>query len=233
MSIQVGSEPTQARRGEILDAAQRLIMTKGYEKMTIADIQSELGISKGAFYHYFDSKASLLAALIERMRGEAEVILLPIFRDPDLTALEKIQRWIETTARWKTANRDYLLSLLRVWYHDDNAVVVQKLRSETARWIVPHLTEVVRQGVRERVFRTDYPEQVGRVVTSLLYDLGDALAHMILAGGPKAADVRDAEATVAAYTDALERTLGTASGSLSLVDAEMLKEWFVAPVAAA
>ncbi len=43
-----------ARRSEILDVAQRLIATKGYEQMTIADIQAELGISKGAFYHYFE-----------------------------------------------------------------------------------------------------------------------------------------------------------------------------------
>jgi AcrR family transcriptional regulator len=223
-------EPVQARRTEILDVAQRLITTKGYEKMTIADIQAEMGISKGAFYHYFDSKASLLEALIERMRGEAEAILLPVFHDPGLTALEKIQRWFEMTARWKTDRKEYLLSLLRVWYHDDNAVVVQKLRSDTARWIVPHLTDVVRQGIQERTFRTAYPEQVGRVVTSLLYDLGDVLADMILATGSKSAELRDAEAIAAAYTDALERTLGTAPGSLSLVDAGMLKEWFVEPV---
>jgi AcrR family transcriptional regulator len=224
-------EPVQARRTEILDVAQRLITTKGYEKMTIADIQAEMGISKGAFYHYFDSKAFLLEALIERMRGEAEAILLPVFHDPGLTALEKIQRWFEMTARWKTDRKEYLLSLLRIWYHDDNAVVVQKLRSDTARWIVPHLTDVVRQGIQERTFRTAYPEQVGRVVTSLLYDLGDVLADMILATGPKSAELRDAEAIAAAYTDALERTLGTAPGSLSLVDAGMLKEWFVEPVA--
>jgi AcrR family transcriptional regulator len=220
-----------ARRSEILEVAQRLIATKGYEQMTIADIQAELGISKGAFYHYFDSKASLLEALIERMRGEAEKILMPIFHDPELSALEKIQRWFETTARWKTAHKAYLLSLLRVWYHDDNAVVVQKLRSDTARWIVPHLTDVVRQGIQEKVFRTSYPDHVGRVVTSLLYDLGDALGHMILSPGPNGAEFRDAEATAAAYTDALERALGAAPGSLLLVDAETLREWFVEPVA--
>jgi AcrR family transcriptional regulator len=219
-----------ARRSEILDVAQRLVATKGYEQMTIADILDELGISKGAFYHYFDSKASLLEALIERMRAEAEKILMPIFHDPELSALEKIQRWFETTARWKTTHKAYLLSLLSVWFHDDNAVVVQKLHSDTARWIVPHLTDVVRQGIQEGVFRTSYPDHVGRVVTSLLYDLGDALGHMILSAAPNAAEFRDAEATAAVYTDALERALGAAPGSLLLVDAETLREWFVEPV---
>jgi AcrR family transcriptional regulator len=48
------------KRNEIIDAAQRFIYTKGYEQMTIQDILDELQISKGAFYHYFDSKGALL-----------------------------------------------------------------------------------------------------------------------------------------------------------------------------
>ncbi len=55
------------RRNEILDVAQRLMVTTGYEQMTIQDILDGLGISKGAFYHYFSSKQELLEAIIERM----------------------------------------------------------------------------------------------------------------------------------------------------------------------
>src|SRR5665647_2543286 len=58
------------RRGEILDVAQRLVYSKGYEQMTVQDILDGLQISKGAFYHYFGSKPALLEALIERMLGE-------------------------------------------------------------------------------------------------------------------------------------------------------------------
>src|SRR5215468_5283073 len=69
------------RRTEILDAAQYLITTKGYEQMTIQDILDRLQISKGAFYHYFDSKQALLEAIIERMQHEVAQILLPIVHD--------------------------------------------------------------------------------------------------------------------------------------------------------
>jgi len=51
------------RRNEILDVAQKLVYTRGYEQMSIQDILDALGISKGAFYHYFDSKQALLEAL--------------------------------------------------------------------------------------------------------------------------------------------------------------------------
>lgn len=41
------------RRSQIVEAAQRFMYTKGYELMSIQDILDDLGISKGAFYHYF------------------------------------------------------------------------------------------------------------------------------------------------------------------------------------
>jgi len=222
-----------ARRNEILDVAQRLIATKGYEQMTIADILGELHISKGAFYHYFDSKAELLEALIGKMRDEAIHVLGPILDDPGLNALQKIQRWFDASAQWKTARKDYLLSLLQVWYHDDNAVVRQKLRTDSLAWISPSLTRVIHQGMREGTFATLFPDHIAHVVFSLLYELSDRLAARILSGRSDDEVLADARAETAAFTDAIERTLGTPRGSLSLIDPEMLKEWYAAPVSAA
>jgi AcrR family transcriptional regulator len=50
------------RRDAFLDVAQRLVQTKGYEAMSIQDVLNELEASKGAFYHYFDSKQALLGS---------------------------------------------------------------------------------------------------------------------------------------------------------------------------
>ncbi len=55
------------RREAILDVAERLIRTVGYERTSIQAIQDELGISRGAVYHYFGSKEDLLEAVVERM----------------------------------------------------------------------------------------------------------------------------------------------------------------------
>ncbi len=55
-----------ARRGELLDAALRRIATQGFDGATVEAIAREAGVAKGTFYLYFDSKESLLAALIER-----------------------------------------------------------------------------------------------------------------------------------------------------------------------
>jgi AcrR family transcriptional regulator len=217
------------RRSEILDVAQRLIYTKGYEQMTIQDMLDNLQISKGAFYHYFDSKQALLEAIIERMQKEVEHLLLPIVQDPVLPALEKLQRFFDTLNRWKTAQKAFFLALLRVWYTDDNAIVRQKWRAAGIKWITPLLSVIIHQGIQEGVLTTSYPDQVGEVVLSLVQDLGETLAMLLLSFEPERADIRRVESIVAAYTDALERTLGIPEGSLQLTDTETLKEWFFSP----
>src|SRR5438094_1115656 len=78
------------RRNEILDVAERLLATKGYEQMAIRDIVDELQIAKGTVYHYFDSKQALLMALVERMGEKVERLVLPIIDDRQLAALDKL-----------------------------------------------------------------------------------------------------------------------------------------------
>ena len=81
-------EEHTAKRNEILDVALQLIYSKGYEKMTIQDILDQLQISKGAFYHYFDSKIEVLEAVIERMAAEqVEPMFRSLIEDPNLSAL--------------------------------------------------------------------------------------------------------------------------------------------------
>ena len=215
------------RRNEILDVAQRLIYTKGYEQMTIQDILDDLQISKGAFYHYFASKQALLEAIIERMQQEVEQILLPIVHDPQLPALEKLHRFFATVNHWKMGRKDFFLALLHVWYLDNNAIVRQKLRTTGVTWLAPWLSAIIHQGVEEGVLTTSYPDRVGEVVLTLIMELGETLGRLLLSFGPERDDLLRIEDTVAVYTDALERVLGTPKGSLQIIDSETLKAWFV------
>jgi AcrR family transcriptional regulator len=219
-------EPT-VRRNEILAAAEQLVYTKGYEQMTIQDILDALQISKGAFYHYFDSKQELLEALIEHMLQIVIPLLTPIANDPNLSALEKLSRFFNTAARWKSTRKDYLFQLFSVWYDDDNAIVRQKMFAATIKETAPLLNAIIRQGVDEGVFTTPYPDYAGEVALLLLQAGGDTVARMLLACEPDCNDLEYARNTIAAYTDSLERTLGAPKGSIQIVDDETLKIWFV------
>jgi AcrR family transcriptional regulator len=229
----VKEEEYAARRNEILDATQRLVYTKGYEHMTIQDILDDLQISKGAFYHYFDSKGALLEALVERMMVvEVEPLLIPIVQDPHLTALEKLNRYFDTATRWKTTKKTFMLELLRVWLADENAIVRQKMFSMTLKRVTPWLAEIIRQGIQEGVFDTSYPDQVCHVILYIVQGLSvsETIIELLLSSETNR-DAARIESSITAYTaaltDALERVLGTPSGALHLIDTETLKEWFI------
>jgi TetR/AcrR family transcriptional regulator, transcriptional repressor for nem operon len=229
MARTVNEQAYAVKRNEILDVTQRLIYTKGYEQMAIQDILNELQISKGAFYHYFDSKPALLEALIERIGQEALQLLNPIVHDPHLPALAKLQRYFDTAVRWKTARKTFMIELLHVWYADHNAIVRQKMLAMWSKQALPLLTEIFRQGIREGVFNIPFPDQIGAVLLSLIQSIGDAFAELLLVREPRGDELQRAERLIAAYNDALERVLGAPAGSVHLMDAESLEQWFVAP----
>jgi len=224
--VRIVKEPA-LRRNEILDSAQRLVYTKGFDQMTIQDILDDLHISKGAFYHYFDSKPALLDALLVRMRQEAEQVVMPIFHDPGRNALEKLQDMFDTSGRWKTTRKTYVLALLRGWYSDDNAIVRQKQMVFLTQWMAPLLTEVIQQGVREGLMETPFPDQMGEVALGMIQSLSDTMTRLILACEPGCADMQQVNRLIAAYTYVMERALGIPPGSVKLVDPDVIKEWFV------
>lgn len=55
-----------ATRIRLLDAAQGLVLERGFAGTSLDDVLSEAGSTKGAFFHHFSSKAELGRALVER-----------------------------------------------------------------------------------------------------------------------------------------------------------------------
>jgi len=69
----VSPEHTEARRRQILEGAQRAFARHGYDGATVAKIEEETGLSRGAIFNYFGSKQDLfveLAAGVSRRYGE-------------------------------------------------------------------------------------------------------------------------------------------------------------------
>jgi AcrR family transcriptional regulator len=195
--------------------------------MTVQDILDGLQISKGAFYHYFESKQALLEALIEHTMDEAIQVIAPIVDDPTLGALDKLRCVFDTATRWKTAQKAFFLGILRVWYMDGNALLRQKQLSASIKQVTPLVTRIIYQGIREGVMTTPYPDQAGEIALTFLQGLGDTMAGLILAGAGEDDLRAGMENAIKAYTDALERVLGASTGSLHLIDIETLKEWLV------
>jgi AcrR family transcriptional regulator len=219
-------EAHAVRRDAFVDVAQGLIQTKGYEQLSIQDVLDEVGASKGAFYHYFDSKVGLLEAVVERMVVAATAEMEPIVADPNRTAVQKLNDVFSTLAQWKSDRRALVVALIEVWISDDNAIVREKLRKGTVAHVTPLLATIVRQGVEEGTFHTDSPAATARVLVSLIQGASDVATDLVIARKSGAISFDVVERTLTAYTSAYERVLGLPAGSWSMMDEATLHSWF-------
>ena len=215
------------RREAFLDVAQRLIATKGYTQLSIQDVLDELGASKGAFYHYFDSKAALLDGVAARMVEEATAALVPAVADPDRSAPDKLNAVFSGLASFKADRRELILELMRVWLSDDNAVVREHVRRGAIAAMTPLLATIIRQGVAEGSFTAASPDHAGRVVASLALGANEAATDLFAAHQDGAVTFEEVERTLEAFAEAFERILGARPGSLAFANRTgVLREWF-------
>ncbi len=213
------------RQAEILDTAQALFYTKGYEKTAVRDIIDEIGIAKGTFYHHFSSKEELLDALINRLLDQSLRILEPILADEQLTALEKLHLFFGEVGQLKIENEAFLRTLLPIWYEDSNILMREKVKLHSVTMFMSLYNQIVQQGIAEGVFSVPYPDEMGDIVFQTMYFMGETLAKMLINDKSQQtwADVRQ---KVLAYNAALDRLLGAASGSIHLFEFEPFRHWF-------
>jgi AcrR family transcriptional regulator len=213
------------RRDEFVDVAQRLIQTEGYEQMSVQDVLDALDTSKGAFYHYFDSKAALLEAVIDRLIDAGVARLEPSVADPDRTAVQKFEAFFGDIAEYKAEQRELIFGFMRVWLSDDNTVVREHLRRGVVGRIEPVMATIVRQGVTEGVFTVTSPEATARVLISLLQGLNEDVTGLFLALDAGSIPLEYLQLRLDAYTEALERILGVRRGTLTLADNSLIRDW--------
>jgi AcrR family transcriptional regulator len=147
-----------AHRRQILAAARKLVHDKGYEHMTVQDVLDELQISKGALYHYFDSKQALLEGVVEAMGESGCASLRAVVDDPDLGAIEKLTAYFHTMRRWGG---------------EDSVALRQKLSEESMRTATPLLEAIIRQGRSEGVFDTQHPRDAAVILAGMGQQLAD------------------------------------------------------------
>src|SRR5471030_2226070 len=72
-------------RTRLLDAARDVIRAKGYSATTVDDICARAGVTKGGFFHHFESKQRLGVAAVERFEAMAAEIFAsaPYSQNPD------------------------------------------------------------------------------------------------------------------------------------------------------
>jgi TetR/AcrR family transcriptional repressor of nem operon len=135
----------------ILDIAEKLAQTRGYNGFSYADIAAELGVTKASLHYHFPSKEALGRALIARYEAEFGAALASIDRSASSPG-EKLRRYVGLYDSVARNDRMCLCGMLAAEYATLPAAMQAQLRQffdMNERW----LTQVLEQGSRREMFR--------------------------------------------------------------------------------
>jgi AcrR family transcriptional regulator len=153
----------EGRRNEFIEAAERLFNEKGFENTSVEDIVDEVGVAKGLFYYYFESKEMLMTTMVRRITDEIETSTKEIMSKEGLTAMERFEEIISSNKIMKDRSRE----LMR-WFHEErNQALHFSMEEKATDSMLPVLELIIRQGIDEGVFDTPYPRETAIAMLSI------------------------------------------------------------------
>lgn len=146
----------EERKNEILDVAERLFGTKGFDNTSTNDILNEIGIARGTLYYHFKSKEDILDAMIERMSRQLIKKATDIFNQKGIPVLQRL------TMMMMALNVDGNLGqeVMEQVHKPQNALLHQKMQDGLLVGINPLITSLIEEGIAQGICHTDYPAEV-------------------------------------------------------------------------
>jgi AcrR family transcriptional regulator len=108
------------RREQLLSLAKDAFSNNSYDEVSIDDLAQAAGVSKGLFYHYFESKRDLYVATV---REAAEQLIQRVLPDPALDVRAQIIRGLEGYLSFVEENGPAYASLIQSGVGRDEEVI--------------------------------------------------------------------------------------------------------------
>ncbi|HWP79026.1 MAG TPA: TetR/AcrR family transcriptional regulator [Candidatus Acidoferrum sp.] len=165
--MRIIKEP-EIRKNEILDVAEQLFETKGFDGTSTNDILEKAGIARGTLYYHFKSKEDIMDALIERIKTRIVSAATQVASDKDMPVFERLLR-----AVWALNVSGQNNIVIEHIHKPQNALMHQKIRKFILNEIPPILTGIIKDGIGQGIFNTPYPYESMEMAMCYINDVID------------------------------------------------------------
>lgn len=167
------------RKQEFLTVALELLNEKGYEKTTIQDIINKMGVSKGAFYHYFISKEDVIEQIAKEYADRGISIMKRIANRKDLDAIEKINTIIKTINEYKSTREKDRTKIKGIFKGDKNLKLERKIAKAIRHDALNIYQEIIDAGVKERVIKNSNTRELAEFTANIINNLNASIDQLI------------------------------------------------------
>lgn len=212
------------RRDEILDAAQRLFARHGYDGTSVSQIINEIGVSKGGFYHHFQSKEDLVEALACRYALQTAALADEIISDPTLDAFARLTGFMDTMRRHKLDSAAELRATFEPLFLPENVQLFARTQRAVNAVVQPILTRIIVEGVAEQTFETSDPENAAETILHLMSSNRELIASLYMTRDRLTFErlSRTLLDKLTYLGTVMDRILGLPDGSIELADRDLL-----------
>jgi len=158
-------DPSEKTKHEIIEAATKLFSEKGWQDVKIEDIVNEVGVTRGAFYHYFKSRQELVVAVSDKMFFDNNPFVLVSKRN-DLNALEKLRLTFKLSleSNFNNANKGRAKELHKAL---DNPVIFKSEFESQLYTVAPYIEKLILEGNKDGSISVKYPKQTAEILAIL------------------------------------------------------------------
>ena len=159
----------EARRGEILDAAECLFSKHGFFKTSMAEIAGASQFAMGTVYRFFKNKEDIYISLVEAKVEELMSLLEGKISEAK-TATEKIRAVIQVKLAFADKNRDFFRIYVSEWSGFEWTIKSAFGDRVWKRYLaqVQLVGDLVREGIRKGEFREIDPEDASLAFHGML-----------------------------------------------------------------
>jgi len=214
------------KRSSILETAERLFFEKGYEQTSIQDILDALSMSKGGFYHHFASKESILSEICANRAKASLGTMKWEFYGAQLSPVEKLNLLLRKVNLFERENTAFTALLLKVGYVEGDVRIRDRIRSVVLEQLIPHVNEVIAEGVKTGDFFVRNLGQIGGLILGMTANVDDNACRILALNADSPECIIEIADQLNACRDAIETLLGAPYGSVILFEpAKMVEDY--------
>lgn len=214
-------EDFNRKKLEIIQSAFDILLEEGPERLSVNYLLRKTNMSKGAFFHYFDSKEELLSGVFDYVSKPIIDNIEAIMQKEGLNVVNKLTMLYQSVGSMKADYGKGFEALSRILYRHDNKLFLIEMIERTLKAYLPVFEELILEGIKSGDFRVESPHAAAYHILTITIGINNEIGKYFLSD--RSRDKREKLKSKITLGESIIRSILNCNGIGRLYQLEALK----------